>query len=115
MDAVRSLVIPGHVLMQLLDLRYFSLLALLLTGCVVAPSLESSRQSEAATQRVESSDQYIDACLISLTGANRNGQQLSQTVVKAIQAELSDRQVDCGGPVTAAIPASQALGPSQIH
>jgi hypothetical protein len=92
--------------MALLKFRGFGL-ALLLSGCMTSPTLEGSHQ--AATPQQVAVERYYDACLIALTGADRNGQQLSEGAVKGIQAELSDRQVDCGGPVTAAIPAGQTL------
>jgi hypothetical protein len=59
-----------------------------------APSLEEANQT-AAVQQAANSDQYLDACHIVKTGADRNGVQLSKRAVKAIQAELTDRQVDC--------------------
>lgn len=75
--------------------------ALLLAACSSAPSLD--RAEELAPKMVASSPEDADACLISTTGADRNGVRLPKAAVKAIKAELKDRRVDCS-----ALPASVA-------
>lgn len=92
--------------MAVLKLREYGL-ALLLSGCMTVPSVEGSHQTP--TPQYVATEQYHDACLIALTGADRIGQQLTERAVKGIQAELSDRHVECGGPFTATIPTGQAL------
>jgi hypothetical protein len=69
------------------------LAALLLAACSNAPSLEKAE--ELATKPVASSPEDADACLISTTGADRNGVRLPKAAVKAVRAELKDRRVDC--------------------
>jgi phage-related protein len=74
--------------------RFFGIAALLLGGCMGAPSLEEANQT-AAPQQAANSEQYADACHIVETGADRNGQRLPKRAVMAIRAELATRQVDC--------------------
>jgi hypothetical protein len=99
--------------MPVLKLCQHSLIVLGLASCVSAPSLLDQNQT-AAHPEPERAERYADACLISMTGAARSGQQLSKRAVKAIQAELADRQVDCGGPITAAIPVGRAPDRSEM-
>ena len=70
-----------------------ALAALLLAACSSAPSLDSAE--ELAPKTVASSPEDADACLISTTGADRNGVRLPKAAVKAIKAELKDRRVNC--------------------
>jgi hypothetical protein len=100
--------------MPVLKLCQHSLVALGLAGCVSAPSLLDQNQTTARPEP-EPAERYADACLISMTGTARNGQQLSKRAVKAIQAELADRQVDCGAPITAAIPVGRAPDRSEMQ
>jgi hypothetical protein len=67
---------------------------LLLSGCVSAPSLDSAQQST-STEATASKEQYVDACAITTTGADRNGQRFPKEVIRAIKTELDRQQVDC--------------------
>jgi hypothetical protein len=97
------------------DMRQFSiwlnsgLIALLLSGCMSAPSLDTPQQRVDAQPL--SNEQYYDACFISKTGAVPNGQRLPKKAVKAIKAELARRQVDCNNYVSPTI----ASGGTQIQ
>ena len=84
--------------------RTLALGGLLLAACSNAPSLETAE--ELAPKTVASSPADADACLISTTGADRNGVRLPKAAVKAIKAELKDRRVDC----SVLVPPSVAAG-----
>jgi hypothetical protein len=76
--------------------------ALLLAACSSAPSLDRAEELASKTV-VASSPEDADACLISTTGADRNGVRLPKAAVKAIKAELKDRRVDCSAHMPASV------------
>ena len=98
---------------RMLDVRQISiscLVAVLLSGCMSASSLENSQQTAIPAQTA-SSEQYYDACVIAKTGTVPNGQRLPKETVKAIRAELERRQVDCDAYVSPTVAAGQTKMP----
>jgi hypothetical protein len=90
---------------RMLDVRQISiscLVAVLLSGCMSASSLENSQQTAIPAQTA-SSEQYYDACVIAKTGTVPNGQRLPKEAVRAIRSELERRQVDCNTYLNPAI------------
>jgi hypothetical protein len=69
-----------------------ALAAMLLCGCAKGTSLEAEQ-----TKGQISSDnpEIADACHIATTGADRQGVPLPKDALKAIRAELKDKNVDC--------------------
>ena len=84
----------------------FAIAALLLAACSSSPSLEKAE--DLAPKKVASSPEDTDACLISTTGADRNGVRLPKAAVKAIKADLRDRRIDCGADTATSIAESGA-------
>src|SRR5262245_5819286 len=81
-------------------------IAALLAACSGSPSLEKAE--ELAPKKVASSPEDTDACLISTTGADRNGVRLPKAAVQAIKADLKDRRIDCGADTATSIAESGA-------
>lgn len=83
-----------------LDLGYFMLLqtgifavaAMLLCGCARETSLEAEQTKGRLSP---DSPEIADACHIATTGADRHGVPLPKDALKAIRAELKDKNVDC--------------------
>jgi hypothetical protein len=83
-----------------LDLGYFMLwqtgnlafTAMLLCGCAGATSLEAEQTK---SQLSPDNPEIADACHIATTGADRHGVPLPKEALKAIRAELKDKNVDC--------------------
>lgn len=90
-------------------------MALALTGCAGAPSLDvAERPAEVntvASADPATSEQYYDACAISTTGADRNGQPFPKEVVKVIKREIERRKVDCDAYLTPAIASGKSPAP----
>jgi hypothetical protein len=68
------------------------LAAMLLCGC----ARETSLEAEQIKGQISPVDPEIaDACHIATTGADRHGVPLPKDALKAIRAELKDKNVDC--------------------
>jgi hypothetical protein len=88
--------------------RTFPIAGLLLAACSSAPPLEKAE--ELAPKTVATSPEDVDACLLSTTGADRNGVRLPKAAVKAVKAELKDRRIDCSAYETGQSEARTAGG-----
>jgi hypothetical protein len=82
---------------MLQKLTISAIAALLLAACSSSPSLEKAE--ELVPKKVASTPEDADACLISTTGADRNGVRLPKAAVKAVRADLKERGIDCGPSV----------------
>lgn len=88
--------------------RTCAIAALLLAACSGSPSLEKA--AEVAPKTVATSPEDTDACLISTTGADRNGVRLPKAAVKAVRADLEARRIDCSSNGTSVAESGERTG-----
>jgi hypothetical protein len=69
-----------------------ALAALLVAGCASKPSLDAEQTKGHPSSN---SPEFVEACLIAKTGADRHGVPLPKEALKAIRAELEYKKVDC--------------------
>lgn len=104
----------GVNMRRLSILRKFGFVAVVLSGCTSSPSLENAQRTVAPQQSASSQEEeYFDACVISETGADRNGVRLPKEAVRAIRFELERRQVDCNAYANPTIASGRTQSPAQ--
>jgi hypothetical protein len=69
-----------------------ALATMLLCGCARGTSLEAEQTKG---QLSPDNPEMADACHIATTGADRHGVPLPKDALKAIRAELKDKNIDC--------------------